>query len=117
VDNPMAIRKVDMITRRGSCRKRHPNNIDFLTVIADLYREIHRPISTTWVKGYQDSVALSGSLSCNACNNIAVDALATKHQLATKSLIPRQHIPDLLSMQISVSINGLRLCGHIDKMI
>ena len=80
VDSQAAISKVEMVTRPGARARRQPNNIDFLSTIAELYKVIRRPLSITWIKGHQDSAEKTGPLSRDALNNIAVDALATKHR-------------------------------------
>ena len=116
VDSTAAISKVHMVTRKGAHPYRQPSNIDFLSIIAELFQEIRRPISITWVKGHQDSDAGTRQLSRDACNNIAVDALATKHRV-DRRLHPCQLIPHLDAMRVSISMNGLRLTGHFDDMI
>ena len=116
VDSTAAISKVQMVTRKGALPHRQPSNIDFLSIIAELFQEIRRPISITWVKGHQDSDSGTRQLSRDACNNIAVDALATKHRI-DRRLPPRQLIPHLDAMRVSISMNGLRLTGHFDDMI
>ena len=105
-----------MVTRRGARPQRQLNNVDFLTLIADLTRELRRPTSITWVKGHQDTASRSTPLSSDAHNNIAVDDLATRHRLERR-LAPRQHIPHLPTMQVSLKLNGHRLTGHFESML
>ena len=107
-----------MITRPGALPQRQANNIDFLSLIAQLNSDIRRPLSITWVKSHQDSNATTkaGPLSRDAINNIAVDELASQHRIL-KHLSPRQKTPHLRHTKITISINGLRLPGHFDSML
>jgi hypothetical protein len=116
VDSTAAISKVQVVTRRGARPQRQPNNVDFLTLIANLTRELRRPISITWVKGHQNTASRSTPLSRDAHNNIAVDDLATMHRLERR-LAPRQHIPHLPTMQVFLKLNGLCLSGHFESML
>ena len=52
VDSTSAISKVRMVTRPGARPHRQPNNVDLLLMIADLTKELGRPISITWIKGH-----------------------------------------------------------------
>ena len=115
VDSTSAISKVQMATRRGAILRCQPNNIDFLTLIADLIKELHRPISITWVKCHQDDGPQVGTFTRDALNNIAVDALATLHR-TERRLLPRQQMPHLAPMQFSISLSGLLLPGHFNTM-
>ena len=103
-----------MVARPGAQPLRQPSNLDFLTLIADITKEIRRPISITWVKGHQDEGKRKTPLSRDALNNIAVNALATRHRKEHR-LAPRQHVPHLSSMKVSIQMNGLRLTGHFDS--
>ena len=118
VDSTSAISKVQMVTRPGALPQRQANNIDFFSLIAQLNSEIRRPLSITWVKSHQDSIAKPNAdpLSRDALNNIAVDELASQHRIL-KHLLPRQKTPHLNHTKITISINGLRLPGHFDSML
>ena len=105
-----------MVTRYGARPRCQPNNIDFLTLIAELTKELHRSISITWVKAHQDEGSQVGTLTRYALNNIAVDALATLHR-TERRLLPRQQIPHLAPMKCSISLNGLILPGHFNTML
>lgn len=85
-----------MVTRPGSRPRGQPNNIDLLSSpISDLTRRLQRPIIITWVRGHQDSTTTAGTtLSRDALNNIAVDALVTLHR-TERRLLPRQQIHHL----------------------
>ena len=77
-------------------------------MIDDITAELRRPISITWIKGHQDQASQGKTLSRDAENNIAVDALATKHRVE-KLFLPRKKADHLPKMQASISINGLRI--------
>ena len=62
VDSSSAISKVKTVTRPGASPNKQPNNIDFLTLITDLYQDIRHPTSITWVKGHQYSIKPIGQL-------------------------------------------------------
>lgn len=117
VDSTAAISKVEMVTRRGARPRRQPNNVDFLSMISCIHKELRRPLSITWVKGHQDShPQTSGPLSRDALNNIAADDLATQHRLQ-RHLLPHQKTPHLPLTRVSITINGLRIHSHFDSML
>lgn len=105
-----------MVTCPGARPCRQPYNIDFLTLISDLTRELHCPISITWVKGHQDTSPSSDPLSRDVINNIAVNALATMHH-TQRCLSPHTHIPHTPMMRVSVSVNGEHLTRHFNSML
>lgn len=105
-----------MVTCPGARPCRQPYNIDFLTLISDLTRELDCPIIITWVKGHQDTSPSSDPLSRDVINNIAVNALATMHH-TQRCLSPHTHIPHTPMMRVSVSVNGEHLTGHFHSML
>ena len=89
VDSTAVISKVEMAMRLGARPWSQPNNVDFLSMISALYKELRRPINITWVKGHQDlDTTKSKNLSRNALNNTAVNKVATQHCLQ-KKLLPK----------------------------
>ena len=116
VDSTAAISKVQMVPRPGARPQCQPNNIDYLTLISDLIRELHRPSSITRVRGHQDETTPVGPLSRDALNNIAVDTLATQYRHEQR-LLPRQMILHLASVKFSLTINGLLIPSHFNTML
>ena len=116
VDSTAAISKVSITIGKGPPPCKQPNKVDLLAFIAQLTKELRRPIKISWVKGHQDKHTPYEQLSRLSKLNVDVDILATNHRLHEKSQ-SSPNIDHLPSSRISIALNGLRLTSKIDTAI
>ena len=93
---------------------RQPDNIDLLSVIRDLNKELRCPLKAQWIKSHQDTSTTYDKLSIDAKLNVDADELATKAHKRPRSrpLWSTAHIP---VTQVSISrINRVRYYGNLD---
>ncbi len=112
----MALHRVTFVVRKDFRPTKQPDNIDYLSVIRDLHKELRRPLRAQWIKGHQDDQRQSDTLSPDAKLNIAADKLVTDfHNLPrAKPMKTTEHIA---ATKISITINHIRYSSNIDDNI
>ena len=113
VDSKVAINRVQLVTIKDYRPSKQPDNIDLLSTIRELHRELRRPLKAQWIKSHQDNDRDYDKLSPDAKLNVDADDLATKfHQRKrAKPLTKTAHIP---ATQVSISITKTRYYGNLD---
>ena len=113
VDSRIAINRVHLVTRKDYRPTTQPDNIDILSIIQDLHKELRRPLKAQWIKSHQDATKTCDTLSKDAKLNVDADELATKAHSRPRSQPIRStaHIP---ATQVSISINKVRYYGNLD---
>ena len=53
-DSKIAINRVTFVVSKDHRPTKQPDNIDYLSVIRDLHKELRRPLKIQWIKGHQD---------------------------------------------------------------
>ena len=114
-DSRAAISRLNRFSRRGSIRTRMPHDVDLLSLIADLLREIGRPFRARWVKGHQDRT-ISTTLSHAAALNILADSLATAYRNSGR-LSSMHRLDHQSSQKCSITLGGFRLTSQFDECI
>ena len=116
VDSTAAIKQVKTARRYKRICRRQPDNVDVISLIKDLSKELGRPMKIDWVKGHQDDNKPYDELPRDAQLNIDVDKLATEYrdskQSQTKPLL--EHCP---LTQVSIRINGILYPGNISDIL
>ena len=78
VDSRIAINRVQQfMTSKDYRPTTQPDNIDLLSAIRDLHRELRRPLKKQWIKSHQDDSTTYEKLSPDAKLNVDADELAT----------------------------------------
>ena len=113
VDSKIAINRVQFVTSKDHRPTKQPDNIDLLSTIRDLHKELRRPLKAHWIKSHQDNDQEYDKLSPDAQLNVDADDLATKFHKRprAKPLRNTEHLP---STQVSISINQTRYYGNLD---
>jgi hypothetical protein len=113
VDSRVAINRVTFVTRKDFRPHTQPDNNDYLSVIADLHKELRRPITQVWIKSHQDDTTKHTSLSEDAKLNVDADKLATEFHKKPRAhpICSTAHLP---TTKISISINKTRYFGNVD---
>ena len=113
VDSKIAIQRVTFTVSKDHRSNTQPDNLDYLSVIKDLHRELRRPLKIQWIKGHQDNQTEYAKLPADTKLNIDVDKLATDfHQRPRSKPAPTTaHIP---LTRISVTINNVRYASKIE---
>ena len=113
VDSKIAFNRVQLVTSNDYRPAKQPDNIDLLSTIRELHRELRRPLKAQWIKRHQDKDRDYDKLSPDAKLNVDADDVASKfHQRKrAKPLTKTAHIP---ATQVSISINKTRYFGNLD---
>ena len=113
VDSCIAINRVQFVKRKDYRPTAQPGNIDLLSIIQDLHKELRRPLIAQWIKSHQDTSTTYNKLLLDAKLNVDADELATKAHTRPRSQPIRStaHIP---ATQVSISINRVRYYGNLD---
>ncbi|KAI2501468.1 hypothetical protein MHU86_12983 [Fragilaria crotonensis] len=115
VDSKIAINRVIFTVRKDSRPTKQPDNVDYLSVIRALYRELRRPIKIQWIKSHQDDKTSYDKLSSDAKLNIDVDKLAThQHTRPAPRSQPKTTTAHIPATKISITINKIRYASNID---
>ena len=110
----MAINRVSLVTRKDYRPTSQPDNVDYLSLIKDLYKDLRRPLSAHWIKSHQDSRTTYEHLSADAKLNVDVDSLATASHM-NKRAHPIRSTEHLPSAAISIFIDKTRYYQNIDE--
>ena len=112
-DSRIALHRVTIVTRKDYAPPRQPDNVDYVSVIQDLFMELRRPMQIQWIKAHQDSDTPYNMLHPEAKLNVDCDHLATKQHDNRKS-IPMRDTPHLPSTKMSITIHKTRYHGNLD---
>jgi hypothetical protein len=113
VDSKIAINRVTFVVSKDHRPTKQPENIDYLSVIRDLHKELRRPLKIQWIKGHQDNRSKYDTLPPDTQLNIDADHLATSFHTRPRS----QPIPtteQIDTTKVSITINNLRYASNID---
>jgi hypothetical protein len=100
----VAINRFTFVISKDYRPTKQPDNIDYLSIIRDLYKELRRPLRTHWIKGHQDDHIKYDKLSPDAQLNIAADKLATDfHSLSRAN--PTKTTEHIVSTKVSITIS------------
>jgi hypothetical protein len=115
-DSRSAISRVKKHALPDCYKSKMPDDVDLISLISTLIREIRRPLRFEWVKGHQDSLKSYEKLPLKARLNIDADFLATRYRTRgrLKSSSSVDHQPGQVA---SISINGRRLTSKYDSCI
>jgi hypothetical protein len=114
VDSKIAINRVTFVVLSKDHRPtKQPDNIDYLSVIRDLHKELRQPLKIQWIKGHQDDSSKYNTLPPDTQLNIDADHRATSfHTRPRFQPIPTtEHID---TTKVFITINNLRYASNID---
>jgi ribonuclease HI len=114
-DSRAAISRINRFSRCSCNRTQTPQDVDLLSLTADLLRELGRPFRARWVKGHQDR-QISTTLSHAAALNILVDSLATAY-CNTGRLSSMHRMDHQSSQKCSITLGGYLLTSQFDECI
>jgi hypothetical protein len=115
-DSKSAISKIERTTRLGAIAVRQPFEVDLLSLIKRLIRDIRQKISFNWIKGHQDDLRSYSTLPRSVQLNIDADFLATRYRVRGK-LRPSPQVEHIPEQRISICINGVRVTSQYDACI
>ena len=112
-DSRVALSRVTIVTRPDHTPTKQPDNVDYVSVIRDLFQELRRPMQAHWVKSHQDAKTPYAKLTPEAKLNVDADELATLFHQSTKGK-PMRATPHINSTKISITILKTRYPGNIN---
>ena len=115
-DSKVALSRVSIVTRPDHKPTKQLDNIDYVSVIEELFKELRRPMQAHWVKSHQDSSKPYAQLTPEAKLNVDVDELATSYHTRTSGKSKRS-TPHINSTKISITILKTRYAGNINVNI
>ena len=113
-DSRVAIDRVTFVTRKDHSPTKQQDNVDYASVIQDLYKEVRRPIQAKWVKSHQDSGTKYEKLSDEAKLTVDADKLAS-HFHEKPNAKPMRSTSHIHSTKISISILKTRYTENTDS--
>ena len=94
-----------------------PYDVDLLSLIASLCKELRCQLSPIWVKGHQDTLNLYECLHFAARLNINADFLVNRYRLLRSRLKSQSTTSHEPSRQCSIILNNVRLTSQFDQCI
>ena len=113
-DSKIALHRVSIVTRPDHSPTKQPDNVNYVSVIRDLFKELRRPINAQWIKSHQDSNTPYHTLDPDTKLNVDADELATLQHKSTK---PQRHTEHIPSTRVSITISKTRYYGNFDTSI
>ena len=112
-DSRVAINRVTIVTRHDHSPTKQPDNVDYVAVIQDLFKELRRPMQAQWIKSHQDEKTPYNELTADAKLNVDADALATDFHKKPNGR-PMRSTPHINVTRISLTILKTRYSGNFD---
>ena len=113
VDSKVAINRVTFVVSKDYRPTQQPDNIDYLSVIRDLHKELRRPLRAHWIKGHQDDTTKYEKLPLDTQLNIDADRLATEFHSKARAQ-PTSTTDHIAASKVSITINHIRYASNID---